>query len=130
MTKPANVSSVSHSAAPVFASTATQRRHAHGALCGRQLNPDRYPNPSCNPKPNRMKPSCGQRSYEFAGFCRWQGAAARLKQELAELLETLLRLHVAYSGASAGGTDSAVDRFRNAAVSQLPLLLSAYGAMP
>ena len=58
-----------------------------------------------------------------------QGAASRLKQEVAELLETLLRLHAAHSDAAAEEDDSATGNFREAATSQLPLLLSAYGAL-
>ncbi len=55
-----------------------------------------------------------------------QGAASRLKQEVAELMETLLRLHAAYSDGAVEEGDSG--GFREAAASQLPLLLSAYGA--
>ena len=57
-----------------------------------------------------------------------QGTAGRLKQEVAELLETLLRLHAAYSDAAVEESDTAHGGFPEAAASQLPLFLSAYGA--
>ena len=61
--------------------------------------------------------------------CCWQGATALLKQELAELLETLLRLHAFFPSTAFNTTHGAAKGFREAAVSQLPLLLSVYGAL-
>ncbi len=43
-------------------------------------------------------------------------------------METLLRLHAAYSDAAVEEGDSADGDFHEAAASQLPLLLTAYGA--
>ena len=42
-------------------------------------------------------------------------------------METLLRVHAAHVGRGGRGADAG---FQDAAVSQLPLLLSAYGAIP
>jgi hypothetical protein len=43
-------------------------------------------------------------------------------------METALRLHAAHSGASTAEAHGAGEGLRDAAASQLPLLLSAYGA--
>lgn len=69
-----------------------------------------------------------------------QGTAAQLKQEVAELLETLMQLHAAHdhigSADQEGGNatrppsteEAAPTGIAMAAAAQLPLLLAAYGA--